>query len=102
MNVYLYGGICMKSIITIVMVALLASVQPVFGQATDQPQILFQAWDGDDADVYIIDADGQNLRQLTDNDFFDGTPSWSPDGQQIVFVSNRDDTKDDIYLDYGI
>ena len=39
-------------------------------------------------DLYMVDADGSNLRLLTGGHGFDGTPSWSPDGR-IVFVSDR-------------
>ncbi len=35
-----------------------------------------------------MDADGSNLVQLTDNSNQDLTPTWSPDGQQIVFHRN--------------
>src|SRR5258707_968040 len=39
-------------------------------------------------DVYTINSDGSDVRQLTG--FTDGTfidaPAWSPDGSQIIFV----------------
>jgi TolB protein len=42
------------------------------------------------ADVYVVDADGGNLRQLTDTAECEDTPTWSPDGQQIVAASKLD------------
>ena len=46
-----------------------------------------------DEEVYVMDADGSNIRRLT-NTPGDSTSSWSadwsPDGEQIVFSSNRD------------
>ena len=36
-----------------------------------------------------MNADGTELRQLTDNDDDDGLPVWSPDGESIAFWSDR-------------
>ncbi len=45
--------------------------------------------DGDD-EIWRIDADGKNLRQLTKNNWeWDKHPSLSPDGKWIAFWSNR-------------
>jgi Tol biopolymer transport system component len=33
--------------------------------------------DGDD-DIYVMDADGGNVRQLTDDPAMDWWPDWSP------------------------
>ena len=37
-----------------------------------------------------MNSDGSRIVQLTRNDTEDGAPEWSPDGQSLVFVSNRD------------
>jgi len=39
------------------------------------------------SNVAVVNADGSGLRLLTTGDVNDGFPSWSPDGQQIVFRS---------------
>ncbi len=41
-------------------------------------------------DIYVMDADGSHVIQLTDNPADDDSPSWSPDGNRIVFASVRD------------
>jgi Tol biopolymer transport system component len=38
-----------------------------------------------DEEIYVMNADGTNVRQLTSNADFDSAPSWSSDGKQIVF-----------------
>lgn len=40
-------------------------------------------------DLYLIRTDGSDLRQLTDDPHKDRGPSWSPDGESIVFYSDR-------------
>jgi len=41
-------------------------------------------------DIFVIGADGTGIRQLTNDRANDKYPGWSPDGQQIAFMSNRD------------
>jgi Tol biopolymer transport system component len=38
-------------------------------------------------DVYVMDADGSHVVQLTDDVAFDTFPIWSPDGSSILFLS---------------
>jgi Tol biopolymer transport system component len=40
-------------------------------------------------DIYRIEADGQNLQQLSDGKGISYAPQMSPDGQQIAFVLGR-------------
>ena len=37
----------------------------------------------------MVNADGSDRRQLTENGNQDFFPSWSPDGETIVFSSDR-------------
>ena len=43
-----------------------------------------------DSDVWIIDGDGKNDRQLTRARGADFRPRWSPDGTRLAFLSDRD------------
>lgn len=48
-------------------------------------------------EIYIMSTDGSNIRRLTFNNAHDGWPSWTPDGEHIVFYSERDGDAD-IYI----
>jgi TolB protein len=38
-------------------------------------------------EIYVMDADGTNVRRLTDNHTTDTGPAWSPDGTKIAYSS---------------
>ncbi len=48
-------------------------------------------------EVYLCDADGQNLRQLTRDNTISMAPKWSPDGSRFVYTSFRSHFPD-VYL----
>ena len=41
-------------------------------------------------EIFVVNADGTDLRQLTENNVEDSFPTWSPDGNSIAFMSYRD------------
>ena len=52
-------------------------------------------WRGDaHFHIFVIGLDGEPPRQLTDGDWDDLAPVWSPDGTRIAFISGRRDDRD--------
>src|SRR5439155_19942111 len=45
--------------------------------------------DGRRKHIWIVGVDGSAPRRVTDGDWDDGQPEFSPDGREIAFVSNR-------------
>ena len=61
----------------------------VEAQAPRKAQIAFSSdRDGDD-EIYVMDIDGKNPRNLTNHPGADYSPVWSPDGRRIAFLSLR-------------
>jgi TolB protein len=44
----------------------------------------------DNSDVYLMQADGSGVRPIATGPAIEEKPSWSPDGRQIMIISNRD------------
>ncbi|HEV8536787.1 MAG TPA: S9 family peptidase [Candidatus Limnocylindria bacterium] len=51
-------------------------------------------FDGRREHIWLASLDGSPPRQLTNGDWDDGQPEFSPDGREIAFVSNRTDARD--------
>ncbi len=43
-------------------------------------------------EIYVMDADGKNMRQITNNGAANFAPFWHPDGVHIIFASNVADS----------
>lgn len=65
-------------------------------------EIVFSSWVDDRFDIYRIGSDGRNLVRLTKNFGSNEEPWFSPDGQFIVFTSQRVITRktavQDVYI----
>lgn len=72
-----------------------APTQPIGNSANGQ--IAFVGTVLNNAEIFLINADGTGQTNLTNHPAADVRPVWSPDGQQIAFLSDRDGNLD-IYL----
>lgn len=64
------------------------NLQPVW--SPDGKRIAYASNRDGDFEIYVMNANGSAVSQLTDNDTQDDLPSWSPDGRRLTFVSDRD------------
>ncbi len=59
---------------------------PTALHASDTEMIVFQSGSDGDSEIFVMDPDGGNQRQLTDNKAEDFNPRWSPDARQICSI----------------
>jgi Tol biopolymer transport system component len=78
----------------------LALAQSPSGVATPTgtDKILFNTVVNDNFEIFVMDADGGNQTNLTNNAADDVYPAWSPDGSKIAFASTREDDDLEIYV----
>jgi hypothetical protein len=69
--------------------SLASAERPAAAWSPDGTRIAFTADVRGTPDVFVVDFDGANLRDLTRHPGWDGYPAWSPDGEQLAFVSRR-------------
>lgn len=63
----------------------------------DGSKIAFSSERGGRPMIYVMDADGTNVKRLTFKGIYNSSPSWSPDGKKIAFAG-QNDTNFDIYV----
>lgn len=65
----------------------------------DGERIVFVGYVGDGVDLFTINADGTDLRNLTNIGEHVIQPEWSPDGAQIVYLRTSADSSDIYVMD---
>jgi TolB protein len=55
----------------------------------DGTKMAFMSFRDGNAEIYVMDVNGGNLRRITRHPLIDSTPTWSPAGNQIAFTSDR-------------
>ena len=65
------------------------SIQPSW--SPDGQRIAFASNRSGDWDIYIMDMNSESyeVKNVTQDEYYDATPDWSPDGRLIAFSSNR-------------
>src|SRR6185503_20691595 len=48
--------------------------------------------------IYLMPSSGGAPKKITDGGKLDEGPQWSPDGKSIAYVSNRDQTTQQVYI----
>ena len=68
-----------------------------FARAPTTAKIVFTSNRNGNAEIYIMNPDGSQEKNLTQHPANDHDPVWSPTGEEILFVSDRGGVKD-LYL----
>ncbi|MFQ6046007.1 MAG: hypothetical protein ACE5PT_06570, partial [Gemmatimonadales bacterium] len=55
----------------------------------DGQQLVFTGYQGGYSDLFLVNADGTDLRRLTNDKYADLHPVWSPTGDVIAFATDR-------------
>ena len=91
----------LRRIFCLLSLMLCVNVCPVFAKPPITPKIVFTSARARNPvslrDIYIMDTDGHNQVNLTNHHADDSDAVWSPTGEHILFVSDREGIHD-LYL----
>ena len=71
----------------------------VWSYADDVRYVTFSSNRDGNADIYIIDTNGKNLRNITDRRTNEADATWSPDGRFLAYSSDRNGNFDIYVMD---
>ncbi len=74
-----------------------ASFSAVLAKAPETAKIVFTSRRDGNFEIYSMNLDGSDQKNLTQHRARDSAPTWSPTGEQILFVSDRGGIED-LYL----
>jgi len=63
----------------------------------DGRKVAMTKWRQGSVDIWIADADGRNLTQLTTNPSTDSNASWFPNADRIAFLSDRENKRSELW-----
>src|SRR5947208_7663956 len=72
--------------------------QPQTPASKANGKIAFNRYTGEVTAIFTMNADGSEVTQITDNQYFNFAPAWSPDGTKIAFDTSRNNGDSEIYL----
>lgn len=64
-----------------------ASIQPAL--SPDRTRVAFSSNREGSYDLYLMDADGSDLRRLTTDPGTEGEPAWTPDGNRLIYTATK-------------
>ena len=76
-----------------------SAILAIFGAITHADDILVTACQNGNVDIFLVDTTTGKSRNLTNDRSIDRCPSWSSDGQRIVFCSDRDGVSNVFQMD---
>jgi TolB protein len=71
-------------------------IQPAW--SPDGQQIAFDSDRDNNHEIFVMDANGNHTRQLTDTPLHENSPVWSPDGKFIAYSLIQEDGSYSIYI----
>ena len=90
----MFRKLCLISLGSLLMVS--------FGSVSwgaDRSWLLYESGQGDQWQIYLARKDGKEVKRLTDQGKENRYPAWSPDGNHVAFVSNRDGNQEIYVMD---